>query len=533
MITDVRTDIDDAPAAPPVSRRDRWLPWLPPLLLAAAVFAVHDVGYVLRAPYWLDEAWVAVSTRFDVSQLRETTSSTPIGWSFLIRLIVFGGPQRQRVVPLLFAALAVVAAYWLARRLDWPDRSLGLGAGVLAGIAALFAPSMLQRNDLKQYTADACVGLAVLVMTAELERSWSRRRLAGLAATVVGGMLVSHPAAFVGGAALLAVALVQLARRAWRRLAEAVGTGLAAAAGMGLVYHLFDARAVTPSLTDYWRRYYAPFDRGLGPTWHFVYLKVLGARNAFGLGPAWLAVPLLVAGLVTLVVLARPAVAAAVLILIPELVILSGTKAYPLLDRRTSTFFFVIVDVVAAIGVAGVAALVVRWGARIGWSGWLRRAGCVAVAGAATAMFLSGAWHRVRIHSIPQEENVGAQIAQVERDRVPGDVVIVTLGANLGGYAYYCKCGTPTWQSFPTAGNGFLAVFPGRPDVLAARSRTGRNISAIVAKAVTMTRARNGRHVWVVGEHRSVAEARGYGNALRRAGATVVDAADGLTVATF
>jgi hypothetical protein len=48
------------------------------LLLACSALIVHDVGYMLSAPFWVDEAWVAVSTRAPLGQLGRITSTTPI-----------------------------------------------------------------------------------------------------------------------------------------------------------------------------------------------------------------------------------------------------------------------------------------------------------------------------------------------------------------------------------------------------------------------------------------------------------------------
>src|SRR5215470_18582533 len=65
-----------------VRRLSRWRPSLEQLavlLLGLLVLLVHDVEYMLRQSFWADEAWVAVSTRFPLSQLPVTTSSSPIG----------------------------------------------------------------------------------------------------------------------------------------------------------------------------------------------------------------------------------------------------------------------------------------------------------------------------------------------------------------------------------------------------------------------------------------------------------------------
>jgi hypothetical protein len=155
-------------------------------LLGLLVLVVHDVGYMLRQPFWTDEAWVAVTTRFPLSQLPATTSSTPIGWSALIRLLTVRDDQAARLLPLAFAGVAVVIAYWFARRLGWRQQPAAVGAGLLAGLGVLLEPAMLVRDDLKQYTADACLALLVLALTSRLERQWSQRGLAGLSVAVWG-----------------------------------------------------------------------------------------------------------------------------------------------------------------------------------------------------------------------------------------------------------------------------------------------------------------------------------------------------------
>ncbi|MCW2930204.1 MAG: hypothetical protein JWM19_1166 [Actinomycetia bacterium] len=75
-------------------------------LAGLSVVFVTNVPYQLRQPYWLDEAWVADSVRAPLSQVPRLASSTPLGWTLLLRLVPFGGPERQRLVPLAFYAFA-------------------------------------------------------------------------------------------------------------------------------------------------------------------------------------------------------------------------------------------------------------------------------------------------------------------------------------------------------------------------------------------------------------------------------------------
>ncbi len=349
-----------------VTRRRRAAEILAVTVLGLLVLVVHNVPYLLRVPYWTDEAWVAVTTRFPLSQLPSVTSSNPVGWSALLRLVTVSGHQTGRLLPLAFAGAAVPLAYWLGRQLRWPWAPASVLAGLLAAAGALLVPAMLVRDDLKQYTADACLSLLVLALTARLEAGWSRRCLAALSVSIWAGMLFSDGVAFTGVAALAAVCLVQLARRDWRRLAEAVIASAATGILMAAVYLGFYARAVVPGLTAYWAAFYVPVHRGLHAALAFIHGQFDLQHAYFGLGPAWLAVPLVIAGLVTLLRLGHAATAIAVIALWPEMIALSALHKYPFLDLRTSTFLIVITAVVAAIGVAGLGALL-RAGAGPGW----------------------------------------------------------------------------------------------------------------------------------------------------------------------
>ena len=471
---------------------------LPPLLLAACVFLVHDVGYVLTHNYWVDESWVAVSTKYPLRQLPDVTSTTPIGWSVLARLFVFAGKQGPRLLPLAFAAAAVAVAYTFARGLGWRDVRVSLGAGLLAGIGVLMVPAMLLRNDLKQYTADACLALTTLALTSRLERAWSRRSLAVLAATVGGGMLFSHTVAFVGGTAFVAIAIVQLVRREWRRALEAAVAGAAALAVMVTVYEVFDVRAIAPRLTNYWYLFYMPVGDGAGASWHFLYVRLGHVGSDFGLGPSWLALPFVLAGLVTLFRVGRPITACTVVLLAPLLITLSAAKKYPLLDARTSAFLIVIVVVVAAIGVVGLCVLLKRWSA----------AAAVALAVVAIAVFVAGASHDVRAHTIPRErENIRAQTQFVAAHRASDDVILVNVTSSWG-FAYYWNRGPLARQPSENVDTGFLTVFPTQRQIVVASGRKLKDVRAALQRALATAKRTNAAHIWIVKAHVSDSEAR-------------------------
>jgi uncharacterized membrane protein len=489
----VDTRSRDAVGGPraPLGAATRWLrsaEHLAVLALGLLVLVVHDVGYLLSQPFWTDEAWVAVTTRFPLSQLAATTSSTPIGWSFLLRLVTVRGEQTGRLLPLAFAGAAVVIAYWLGRGLGWRRPGAAPAAGALAAVAVLLLPAMLVRDDMKQYTADACAALLTLAMISRLERQWSRRALGALAATVVVGMLFSDAAAFAGTAAFVAISVVELARRSWRRLAEAAVTGAVTAVLMVGIYEGFYARAVVPGLTAYWKGFYLPVGKGLHADITFLGSRFGAVGGYVGLGPAWLALPLVAAGLVTIFRLGRPAVAVAAAVLWPEMLALSATQKYPFLDLRTSTFLFAITAVVAAIGIAGVCTLL-----------WPRLRGALSagLVVVAVAAFVVGAEPYVRSHLIPRED-VRDQARYVLAHARPGDVILVNMSSSWS-FGYYWPRGQPSRQPDSVVLQGYVAYFHGQPDIVVARNRDVGGIAA----ALALARAREGScgRIWLIRSH--------------------------------
>jgi hypothetical protein len=471
------------------------------LVLALMVLAVHDVGYIFSQPYWTDEDWVALTTKFPLSQLPATTNSTPIGWSVLIRFFTISGTQSARIVPLAFAAAAVVVAYWFARRLDWPRIEASLCAGLLAGIGMLMVPAMLDRDDLKQYTTDAFFVVLVLAVTSRLERSWSRRMLALLSVVTWGGMLFSDAVAFMGAAAFAAVCVVQLARRNWPRLAESAVAGVVTAIMIGAVYKGFDAQAVTPSLTysPHFANYYPPLHSGVHAFLKFIHQHLQALDQHFGLGPLWLAGLLFVLGVITVFWRGRPATALALAILWPEMVLISALHLYPFLDARTSTFLFAVTAVVAGIGVAGVCSLL--------WP-FLKGLLAIELAMAAVAGLVVVALPSVRAHPIPFESV--KSVTLYAADHVPANGVIVLAQDSNFGFAYYWPKGQPSRESDSTIIQGYEAYFPDQPGIVMALSRTAAGVDAAMNQALAQSRDRGCTPIWLIRSHTIPVEQHAY-----------------------
>jgi hypothetical protein len=469
--------------------------------IAGATFLVHDVPQILSQPYWLDEAWVADSTRVPLSQVPSLTSATPIGWTLALRLVVLGGPQRHRLLPLLLLAGAVVLAYLIGRRAPLPAP---VGGSVTA-LAVLLLPHTLVRSDLKQYTGDACCALLILWLAVRAEERLTRGRLAALALAVPGTLLFSYTGAFVGASALLALALATLLRRRRPELLRVLVAGAAAAVAMGVVYLVAIRPHVIESLTDYWKDYFPPVDQGPGAVARFVLDRLHHQTMLTNLGPGPVMALVLAAGLATMVLVRRLALALSVPILAVTLFGAAALHRYPLLDTRTSLFWFVILAVVAAFGLAGSARAgyeLVRRGANAASRVVGRRvvtarpaAGrrAVAVLGAlvAAAILTGGATvyaanpvrRYVRDIEIPSEDTRSA--TNWLRDRLgPGDVLVMNASAAYA-YAYYARDFRPAFVPTAAISTGFVpASDPAQRVIVVARSdRTAPSIPAAVAQA--------------------------------------------------
>jgi len=474
----------------------RWEYWLV-ALLAGLTCVVHDVAYMLSTPFWGDEAWVAVTTRFPVGQLPLVTASTPIGWSLLLRpFTLVGGPESLRLLPLIFSALTIVAAYVLGRGLGWLARWQAIASGTLAATAALMSPAMLIRSDLKQYTADACLAMVVLVILSRLERQWTRRRLAALVTVVPCGMLLSHTTLFVGAAAFAAVCAVQLSRRAWPRLAETAVAGLAAGFTTGVVYWLFDARAVVPGLVRFWANYYVPLYQGPHGILRFVHfhLEHEGVADT-GLGRVWLMGALTALGLVVLVRVARPSIAAAYILLGLELAIVSALRKYPLFNDRIGTFLWLLWTVLAAVGVAGLCA----WIAGRQWESQRRRlraarpVGSAVLAMTALVAFSVGVADKIRSHWNPYED-VPGQIAYIQVHRRADDMILLS-SASIRAFAYYTR--TPITHVYNR--NSLVTYEPvlvGQRQIVASKGIGG--IQRSTDQAVTWMKQHPGSRIWFI-----------------------------------
>jgi hypothetical protein len=469
-----------------------------------SVLLVHDVPYLLHHTFWLDEAWVADSVRARIGLTPSLSSSTPVGWTFLLRLVPFGGAQRLRLVPLAFAMLAAAAGYLFGREL----RLTRFATGVLTGAAVLLSPAMLVRDDLKQYTAEAFVCLVLWILVARIENEWGLRRLVAIAATASLGMLFANTVIFVGVAAMACLALECLVTRQYRRLGQVALAG----AGMLVVAFVIYATLIHPQITRnlvaYWAPFYMPTNASGAVSFLHLRLHQLAPYIGFPL-PA--DVVLVLAGIAALAWLRRPALAALFPVTLVIVIAASAARKYPFGDLRTSTFWLVtapLLMAVAAAAAAHLAAAAVRRASRDGGARWALLAPLV-VAALALAVWVPATGSYIRSHDVPNED-VRSEVTYLDSHFRPGDVVIVSYPASYA-FAYYY----PPNPSFPVGDgpNGHVVAYPRLPWMVVMTARRAADVAGALAaaraKIAAEPPAARGR-IWIVRSHQTRTEIRAW-----------------------
>jgi hypothetical protein len=524
-----------------------WEPLAVAALLLLALVARRP-GYILAESFWVDEGWVADSVRAPLEQVPLLTSSTPIGWTLLLRVVPpVGGPQYLRLLPLAFAVASVLPAWWLGRRVGG---ALGRAAplyAVAAGLAAAIVPAGLARNELKQYTADACLTLVLVLAAVRVEATWARGRLEGPPnvhgapagpdqpahpdrtrrryvpgplATLAGACILAFPfsnvAPLVAAGLLAGLAVATAARRAWRRLAElAVATAAVGLAQIAL-YAAVVSAGDNAAIRAYWSRWYVPIDQGLGAAGSFAADRFGRALESLGLGPWPVSATLIGLGLVALVRAGLGGVALAPPLIAAGLVVAGALHRYPLLDRRTSLFATTLWMVLAGLGLAWLVVQLTRW----------RPAVVLAVAlVVAVAAVLVPAATRSAASPLPAED-FRTVVGHVLARRQPGDAVIAS---SLDGYpfAWYW----PDQPSFvltraPTAVR-FQVEYP-LGGVIVARWSDAASVDDALGQVRVGT-----RRVWLVVVHTTAGERTRWLKRLADLGAATRTPVDGLVLAEF
>jgi hypothetical protein len=472
------------------------------VVIGAMVLVVHDVGYLLGHPYWLDEAWVADSITAPLGHVPFLTSSTPLGWTALLRLVP--GAQRgqhARLVPLAFCGLAAAAGYILGEELKL-RRYL---SGLLVGGAVLLSPAMLVRDDLKQYTAEAFASVATLALAARLENHWCRRRLLALGGFVVIAFLFASTELFVGAAVFGGLLVETAIGRNWRRASEVLVTGAATGILCGGLYLLTVGPNVNPALTRYWNAFYLPRAQGLSGLMRVLHLRANQLAPYMGFSHLPVIIPLAVAGIVTLAIAGRWALAVAAPATVAINIGAALTRNYPFGDQRTSTYWLVLIPVLIAIAVAYFAFWVSRWQTIAG----------IGVAAVALAVWVPSTERYVDAHPIFNED-VRDQVTYLTSHFHAGDVLILNEPASFG-FAFYDRNLRPVYAHSAVLATGFQPEYPGTTWLVelhpGATTQVGSALATANAKIAAEPATARGR-IWIVRSHQSAAEQQAWTRAL-------------------
>jgi hypothetical protein len=467
-------------AAPPTASTDLGWSWFDTAIVVALAFAtilVHPIHLLLSRPYWLDEAWVAVLTKAPLSQLPRMSSTAPVGFVALLRLVPGSGLQRARLVVLGFSVLTAVTAYVLARMLGWKQRLTAQLAATVAALVVMLAPASLMRNDLKQYTCDGFCALLLLVFGARAEREKTRRSLIGLAAVAVVAMPFSSTVLFVAVAVFAGLLVSAMLERQWRRVIDILVIGLVA----GILLAGYFAVAVVPNLSTkvhtYWDNFYLA-----GSLQHVLYLvwHRLALLSHFLAMPPGVFIALFVAGIVMLVRLRVRALAIAMPLLWLEMAIAGRVQRYPFLDLRTSQFLLVSSLFVIAIGAVGVVLAVGRVGSMVAKPVGIVLA--VVVGGALAVSYAVGFVPHLRSLNIPGED-VRTETQAVAAHLRPGDVLLINQSANFGS-SYYWPHAKVAFHIDDNSGQHFSTRIVGLPNAMYVPTRDAPVVRESLSQAV-------------------------------------------------
>ena len=361
-------------------------------LLVAAGAALRLWQYLAKTSLWIDEIAVAENVIHTplaslLGQPLALDQVAPPGFLALVKacIALFGTSEfALRLVPLL-GGLAALALFPLVARRVLP----GWTAVLATALFALSPPVIAYSAEVKQYSTDAAVTLALTLMAFHLaDRTRSPLRLSGAAVAGAAAVWFSQPAVLTLAGLGAGLTWIALRRGGWpelRPLAPVLAVWAAAAAAATAVGY----RTLTPETREYMQRFWDPSL----PRPTVILLVVVGS---------------------VLLWVKRPA--AAPLLLGPVAVAFAAAAAhrYPFSGR--AIFFLTPVALIAA---ADLVDSIVAGLARLG----LPRPVGASIFGAAVAVVTA-------LHlPVYEHEETRAVLTELAARRQPGDAVYVFYGA--------------------------------------------------------------------------------------------------------
>jgi 4-amino-4-deoxy-L-arabinose transferase-like glycosyltransferase len=334
-----------------IAANPRKIPWSRGT--SVLLWAITAFGAILRLgrwihwrALWLDEIYLAKSilTRSLHDLLfrpLEDWQAAPPGFLVLVHLTtgIFGHGERSlRLVSLLFGVASLPLMLGVSRRLLRP------GAAVVAvAMFAFLGPLIYYSNELKPYSCDVAVSLAIILAVLRWLQDQTPRRAATAAIVGAIGIFFSYPAIFV----LAGVGMIAIWQMSRAKNIAGVRTGLRICLIWAIVFAVeylifvrqFAHGEAHPHLVQYWvaRDAFMPISPLAAVTWTFSQLNTIASDP----GGMWLDYPsAAVLGLLVGIVVALKRRDNLLLLVapLPLVLLASSMKRYPFGDRLALFF---------------------------------------------------------------------------------------------------------------------------------------------------------------------------------------------------
>ena len=233
-------------------------------VIIAFGIVVRVAQYLGNHPLWVDEAMLALNivhkSPFELLGRLEYEQAAPVGFLLVESVLVraLGNSEYVlRLFPLLGGVVSLFLFYAVARRML-------SGQGLIAAVALFSISPILVRYsaELKQYSTDVAIALAVLLAAFLWSESHSRPIVKALLLGISGSICIwfSHTSVFMLAALGIGLTYELVKSGQYRELAFLTLAGVSWLVSFGLNYQIaLHALAHDPSYFEYWSRYFAPF----------------------------------------------------------------------------------------------------------------------------------------------------------------------------------------------------------------------------------------------------------------------------------
>lgn len=177
--------------------------------------------YLYNRSLWVDEAKLALNiiqkSFIQLTQPLDYNQMAPVGFLFVEKLLVLtlsGDEYALRIIPLLAGILSLFLFYEVSRRV------LTLRGLIIAlGLFALSELLIRYASELKQYSSDVTIALAIYLMGLHCLKTESKVASSILLISLVGSLLIwfSHPSIFVLAGVGLTLVMQSWETKNWRK----------------------------------------------------------------------------------------------------------------------------------------------------------------------------------------------------------------------------------------------------------------------------------------------------------------------------